>query len=106
MSTGPHASALEALADGNRRAIVEILAAGPRSVQQIADALPVSRPAVSRHLRVLAGAGLVEATADGTRRVYALRTEGAEAVAEYFRQVWGEAAGRFRLAAENVDRDA
>lgn len=97
-----HAEALDALGDANRRAILEILAARPHSVQQIADQLPVSRPSVSRHLRLLKQAGLVVDEADGTRRLYALHGEGVEAVARYFRQVWGEAAARFRLATENT----
>ena len=97
-----HRSALDALGDPNRRAIVEILGSGARSVREIADALPISRPAVSRHLRVLKQAGLVGDEPDGTRRVYQLRGEGVAAVREYFRTVWGEAANRFRMAAENT----
>lgn len=102
MAEGLHRSALDALGDANRRAIVEILGAGATSVQEIADQLPISRPAVSRHLRVLKAAGLVADSPDGTRRVYELRDEGIEAVRAYFRQVWGEAATRFRLAVENT----
>jgi DNA-binding transcriptional ArsR family regulator len=63
----------------------------------------VSRPAVSRHLRVLKDAGLVEETAAGTRRIYRLHEEGPEAVRAYLEQVWGEAAARFRLLAENTE---
>lgn len=92
----------DALGDGNRRAIVELLQAGDHSVQQLADALPISRPAVSRHLRVLKDAGLVVDRPEGTRRLYRLHDEGVTAVQEYLQQVWGEAAARFRLAAENV----
>jgi len=97
-----HRSALDALGDANRRAIVEILGGGAASVQEIADRLPISRPAVSRHLRVLREAGLVDDQPDGTRRVYELRDAGVEAVHEYFRAVWGEAAARFRLTVENT----
>jgi DNA-binding transcriptional ArsR family regulator len=97
-----HRSALDALGDANRRAILEILGGGAASVQQIADQLPISRPAVSRHLRVLKEAGLVGDQADGTRRLYRLREEGVDAVHEYFRTVWGEAAARFRIAVENT----
>ncbi len=100
-----HRTALDALGDANRRAIVEILAAGARSVQQIADELPISRPAVSRHLRLLKDAGLVSDEPDGTRRVYQLRDEGVEAVREYFGTVWGQAATRFRIVAENTTPD-
>ncbi len=97
-----HRAALDALGDANRRAILEILASGPRSVQQIADQLPVSRPAVSRHLRLLKDAELVVDEAAGARRLYALRADGVEAVRAYFQQVWGDAAARFRLAAQNT----
>jgi DNA-binding transcriptional ArsR family regulator len=95
--------ALEALGDGNRRAIVEILSSGPLPVQEIADRLPISRPAVSRHLRLLKEAGLVGDHPDGTRRVYELRVEGVEAIRQYFREVWGDAITRFRLAVENTE---
>ena len=92
----------DALGDPNRRAIVEQLRAGDRSVQQLADALPISRPAVSRHLRLLKRAGLVTDRAQGTRRLYRLHDDGIDAVREYLEAVWGEAAARFRLAAENT----
>ena len=98
MSVNP----FEALGDPNRRAIVELLGDGDRSVQQLADALPISRPAVSRHLRLLKQAGLVTDRAEGTRRLYRLHDEGIEAVRAYLEQVWGEAAARFKIAAENT----
>jgi DNA-binding transcriptional ArsR family regulator len=92
----------EALGDANRRAIVELLRSGDRSVQQLADELPISRPAVSRHLRLLKRAGLVTDRAEGTRRLYRLHDEGVAAVGDYLERVWGDAAARFRLAAENT----
>jgi DNA-binding transcriptional ArsR family regulator len=92
----------DALGDPNRRAIVEQPRAGDRSVQQLADALPISRPAVSRHLRLLKRAGLVTDRADGTRRLYSLHDRGIDAVRDYLEAVWGEAAARFRIAAENT----
>jgi DNA-binding transcriptional ArsR family regulator len=92
----------DALGDANRRAIVELLRAGDRSVRELADALPISRPAVSRHLRLLKDAGLVSDRAEGTRRLYRLHDEGIAAVRDYLEQVWGEAAARFRLVAENT----
>ena len=95
-------AAFEALGDPNRRAIVELLGSGERSVQELADALPISRPAVSRHLRLLKDAGLVVSEPRGTRRLYRLHDEGIEAVQAYLEQVWGEAAARFRIAAENT----
>ncbi len=91
-----------ALGDPHRRAIVQILAGGDRSVQEIADGLPISRPAVSRHLRLLKDAGLVLDRADGTRRLYSLHGQGAELVARYMEQIWGDVAVNFRLAAENT----
>ncbi len=98
-------AALDALGDSTRRTIVEILAAGPASVQSIADRLPISRPAVSRHLRLLKEAALVADDPVGTQRVYRLRPEGVDAIRAYFEQLWGEAATRYRLAVENLDRE-
>ena len=98
----PAGDPFDALGDPNRRAIVELLGAGGRSVRELADALPISRPAVSRHLRLLKEAGLVLEEARGTRHIYRLHSEGVDAVAAYLAQVWGEAATRFRLIAENT----
>ena len=92
----------DALGDPNRRAIVELLRTGERSVREIADSLPITRPAVSRHLRLLGEAGLVVAEPRGTRRLYRLHGEGVAAVRAYLEEVWGDAARRFRLAAENI----
>ena len=92
----------EALGNHHRREIVELVAGRPRSVQEIADRLPISRPAVSRHLRVLSEAGLVADEQVGARRLYRLREEGAEALRAYLERVWGEAAARFRIFAENT----
>ena len=96
--------AFDALGNPHRRAIVEMLARGPRSVQELADALPISRPAVSRHLRVLNEAGLVADKQDGTRRLYHLENPGVDAARAYLEKVWGQAAIRFRLFAENTER--
>lgn len=95
----------DALGDPNRRAIVELLGAGERSVQEIADVLPISRPAVSRHLRLLKRAGLVVEERRGTRRIYQLHDQGVEAVQAYVERVWGEAASRFRLVAANTNSE-
>jgi DNA-binding transcriptional ArsR family regulator len=92
----------DALGDANRRAIVQLLRDGDRSVGELAACLPISRPAVSRHLRLLKEAGLVTDRAEGTRRLYRLHDEGIEAVRAYLEQVWGDAATRFRIAAENT----
>jgi DNA-binding transcriptional ArsR family regulator len=83
---------------------VELLHERDRSVRELADELPISRPAVSRHLRLLKDAGLVSDRPDGARRLYSLHDEGIDAVRAYLEQVWGEAAARFRIAAENVER--
>jgi DNA-binding transcriptional ArsR family regulator len=77
-----------------------------RSVQEIADELPISRPAVSRHLRQPKGAGLVDDRPDGTRNIYELRAEGVDAIRAYFADVWDNAAARFRIVAENTGRPA
>jgi DNA-binding transcriptional ArsR family regulator len=98
----PVGDPFDALGDPNRRAIVELLGAGERSVQEIADVLPISRPAVSRHLRLLKEAGLVVEKPVGTRRIYQLHDRGMEAVQAYLERVWGDAAARFRLVAENT----
>jgi len=92
----------DALGDPHRRAIVEQLRHGDRSVRELADALPISRPAVSRHLKLLKRAGLVTDRAEGTRWLYRLHDEGVEAVRAYLEGVWGEAAARFTVAAENT----
>jgi DNA-binding transcriptional ArsR family regulator len=94
----------EALGNAQRRAIVELLSLGGRSVQEMADELPISRPAVSRHLRVLSRAGLVTDEAHGTRRLYRLDEAGIDSVRRYVEDVWGEAASRFRLFAENTGK--
>lgn len=93
---------LDALGDPQRREILRLLGTGEKPVHVIAADLPISRPAVSRHLRVLRDAGLVEQRADGTERIYSLDSEGAQAVQRYLESVWGEAAARFRLFAENT----
>jgi DNA-binding transcriptional ArsR family regulator len=93
----------EALGDPTRRAILSLLGEGDRSVQELAERLPVSRPAVSRHLRLLKEAGLVAEEPRGARRIYRLQEEGLAAVQAYVERVWGEAAARFRLVAENTE---
>jgi DNA-binding transcriptional ArsR family regulator len=94
--------AFEALGDPQRRTILQLLGERPRAVGELADELPVSRPAVSFHLRLLKDAGLVEERRQGTRRIYSLRAEGLEVVEKYLREVWGDAAIRFRMMAENT----
>jgi DNA-binding transcriptional ArsR family regulator len=76
----------------------------PRSVSELALELPISRPAVSWHLRLLKEAGLVAEERRGTRRIYELREAGLDAVRAYLEALWGDAAARFRLMAENTRR--
>jgi len=92
----------EALGDPNRREILRLLSGGDKPVGQIAAAMPISRPAVSRHLRLLKDAGLVAERAQGTHRIYQLQEQGLVAVRTYLEGVWGDAAARFRLLAENT----
>jgi DNA-binding transcriptional ArsR family regulator len=91
---------LEALGDQTRRTIVELLRPGPKAVGEIAKKLPVSRPAVSQHLKVLREAGLVSDRADGTRRVYSIRAEGVAEARAYFDGMWTEALDAFKKAAD------
>ena len=92
----------DALGDPTRREILRLLSNGDKPVHEIAAELPISRPAVSRHLRLLKDAGMVAEEARGNRRIYHLREEGLQAVQEYLEGVWGNAAARFRLLAENT----
>ncbi|WP_055478007.1 ArsR/SmtB family transcription factor [Sphaerimonospora mesophila] len=96
------ADALSALADPTRRAIFECLARGPKAVGLLAEQLPVSRPAVSQHLRVLKDAGLVTDQADGTRRVYRIDRRGVDAIHAYLDQMWGRALRSFQETAERL----
>ena len=91
--------ALTALGDPTRRAIFECLARGPKAVGQLASELPVSRPAVSQHLRVLKEAGLVADRAAGTRRIYQIQPRGVRAIHAYLDQMWEQALASFQAAA-------
>jgi DNA-binding transcriptional ArsR family regulator len=98
--TANASGALSALGDPTRRAIFERLGGGPLAVGQLADGLPVSRPAVSQHLRVLKDAGLVRDEPVGTRRIYAVDPEGVAALRTYLDGFWARSLERFREAAE------
>ena len=95
-------SAFEALGDPQRRAILTLLGSAGQSVGELAAQLPISRPAVSRHLRLLKEAGLVVEEPVGTRRIYRLHDEGVAEVSDFLTSLWGEAVARFRLLAENT----
>jgi DNA-binding transcriptional ArsR family regulator len=91
---------LTALGDPTRRAIFERLAEEPRAVGELASELPVSRPAVSQHLKVLKDAGLVTDSAAGTRRIYQLDPAGIGALRAYLDQFWSKALAAYKVAVE------
>jgi DNA-binding transcriptional ArsR family regulator len=93
------------LGDPTRRAIFELLARRPCSVGELAQNLPISRPAVSQHLRVLKDGGLVVSRPEGTRRVYRLNPEGVTALRAYLDRIWDQALTAFQKAAEAAPVD-
>ena len=95
---------LSALADPTRRAIFERLREGPRAVGELAAELPVTRPAVSQHLRVLEAAGLVSAQKAGTRRLYRIDLQGVGALRDYLDGFWADALAAFKAEAERKER--
>jgi DNA-binding transcriptional ArsR family regulator len=99
-----YGTALAVLADPTRRQVFERLRKGPRAVSVIAEGLPVSRPAVSQHLKVLKDAGLVEERSEGVRRIYSLRREGLMELREWLDSFWGDALDAFKLEAERSYR--
>jgi DNA-binding transcriptional ArsR family regulator len=98
-------ASLGLLGDPSRRAIFELLARRPCSVGELARQLPISRPAVSQHLRVLKDGGLVVSESVGTRRVYRLNPEGVGALRAYLDRVWDDALTAFQKAAEAAPAD-
>lgn len=100
-------AALGALGDPTRRAIFELLTARPSAVGELAERLPVSRPAVSQHLKVLKEAGLVVDEAVGTRRLYRVNPAGVAALRDYLDRMWGDALAAFARATEAAaERDS
>lgn len=97
---GTYQEALAALGDPTRRLIFERLAAGPSAVGQLADELPVSRPAVSQHLKVLKQARLVRSETVGTRHVYRVDPVGVRAIRDYMDELWDQALANFARAVE------
>jgi DNA-binding transcriptional ArsR family regulator len=97
---GTYEAGLDALGDRTRRAIVQHLADRPRSVRELADQLPVSRPAVSQHLKVLKDAGLVAERTSGTRRIYRLNPEGVAALRDQLDTFWNRALDSYAEVAE------
>jgi len=99
----PYAKALSALSDPTRRAVFERLRAGPASVQQIAAGLPVSRPAVSQHLKALREAGLVRDEPRGTARIYSIHTPGLRELRDWLDGFWDDALDAFKTYAEKPE---
>jgi DNA-binding transcriptional ArsR family regulator len=97
--------ALETLGDPTRRAIFERLVIRPSSVRELADLLPVSRPAVSQHLKVLKSSGLVVDRPEGTRRIYRVDPSGVAAMRDYLDQMWDAALAAFAMAVEHDNAD-
>ncbi|HEY4986749.1 MAG TPA: metalloregulator ArsR/SmtB family transcription factor [Bradyrhizobium sp.] len=95
-----YGTALTVLADPTRRKVFERLRAGPRPVNALAAGMPVSRPAVSQHLKVLKRAGLVEERSEGVRRIYSIRREGLAELRDWLDSFWGDALEAFRIEAE------
>ena len=95
-----YGNALAVLADPTRRQVFERLRAGPRPVNALAAGLPVSRPAVSQHLKVLKDGGLVAERSEGVRRIYSVRREGLNELREWLDSFWGDALEAFKLEAE------
>ena len=102
--TSYHERQLDALGDATRRAILVRLAAGPLPVGELSEHFPMSRPAISQHLRILKDARLVTHTAVGARRVYAIDREGFDELRRYFDQFWGSALSSFTSRVERNKR--
>jgi DNA-binding transcriptional ArsR family regulator len=100
------AQALDALGDGTRREIVRLLATRPASVRELADQLPVSRPAVSQHLRVLHDAQLVAVAPHGTQRIYRLDPRGAATLRGYLDRMWDTALDGFEAYVERSSQQS
>jgi DNA-binding transcriptional ArsR family regulator len=98
-------AALTALGDPTRRAILEALADGPRPVGELARDLPVSRPAVSQHLKVLKQSGLVVDRTAGTRRIYRVDPSGVAAMRDYLDRMWDTALRAFAAAVEEEETE-
>ena len=96
-----YGNALDVLSDPTRRQVFERLRAGPHAVNALAAGLPVSRPAVSQHLKILKTAGLVEERSEGVRRIYSVRREGLAELRDWLESFWADALDRFQ---EEVER--
>lgn len=95
---------MDAMGDATRRAILEQLLSRPQAVGELAREFPISRPAISQHLRVLKNARLVIDRAEGTRRVYQVNPEGIEMLRRYFDRFWTDALAAFKNTADQEER--
>ena len=104
-TTAAASEAFEALGDSTRRAVFELVAARASSVGELAAELPVSRPAVSQHLKVLKEAGLVSDTPNGNRRIYHLDPTGVRALRAYLDRFWDQSLAAFKAAVEHDEKE-
>jgi len=104
MQTARHDNAFNALGDPTRRSIFEKLAGGPLSVAHIAKGLPISRPAVSQHLKVLREAKLITMEQKGTRSMYRIDRDGVRSLRDYLDQFWDKALLNFKELAEQIEK--
>jgi DNA-binding transcriptional ArsR family regulator len=100
VNTYQQSQQLDAMGDATRRAILARLLEGPLPVGELASEFPVSRPAISQHLRILKQANLVMDRAEGTRRLYQINPQGFDSLREYFEQFWNQALNAFKKAVE------
>jgi DNA-binding transcriptional ArsR family regulator len=101
----PLDATLRALADGNRRAILDVVRRSPRAVGEIATEVALTQQAVSHHLRVLRGAGLVTETRSGTRHLFVVRADGFDVVRQYIEDFWPQRLAALKAAAEQAARN-
>jgi DNA-binding transcriptional ArsR family regulator len=101
-----HEQVFAALGDPTRRRVFELLRSGPRAVGELSEQLPVSRPAVSQHLRVLKEAGLVIERSEGARRLYSVQPEGVAELRAYLDRMWGGVLDSFKQAADSTARSS
>lgn len=97
--------ALLALGETNRQRIIRLLAKRSMSVQEVADAFSISRPAISKHLKILSDAELIECHSEGTRNIYRLKQKGFDAIRSDLDSLWSHALARFKLLAENSSQE-
>ena len=101
----PYEKELAALSDPTRQAIIQRLRLGPQNVARLAEGFPISRPAISQHLKVLSDAGLLSVTPNGTRRIYALSPDRMRDLRDWMNSLWDDARGAFSRAAHDLAKE-